>query len=153
MKEITEHDVLEAFKNYKMEYPENNYTDPHYEKDWRKLTCSYHVVYENDVPYPLKRIYQYAAKYKLTGNFTTDEADKKVGKYFRIGTAVPAEYFKETLREERAKLVAPIGTDVEKANSDIIVGILKILNNQNKLLLKINSNTEELINLVEKLGK
>jgi hypothetical protein len=153
MKEITEYDVLEAFKNYKREYPENSYTDPHYEKDWRKLTCSYHVVYENDIPYPLKRIYQYAAKYKLAGHFTTDEADKKVGKYFRIGTAVPAEYFKEILREERSKLLAPIGTDVEKANSDIIVGILKILNNQNKLLLKINSNTEELINLVEKLGK
>jgi hypothetical protein len=47
---------------------------------------------------------------------------------------VPAEYFKEVLNEEKAKLVTPINTDVEK--EDFIMRFLEILNNQNKLLLK-----------------
>ena len=45
---------------------------------------------------------------------TTEEADRAVGKFIRIGTEVPAEYFKEVLNEEKAKLVTPINTDVEK---------------------------------------
>jgi hypothetical protein len=65
---------------------------------------------------------------------TTEEADRAVGKFIRIGTEVPAEYFKEVLNEEKAKLVTPINTDVEK--EDFIMRFLEILNNQNKLLLK-----------------
>jgi hypothetical protein len=151
VKEITEQDVIEALKNYNKEYPENNFTDPHYNKDWRKLTCEYHVVYEKDEPYPIKKIYQYIAKHKSTVYFTTEEADRAVGKFFRIGTEVPAEYFKEVLNEEKAKLVTPINTDFAK--EDFIMRFLEILNNQNKLLIKINSNIDELIKLVEKIGK
>jgi len=64
---------------------------------------------------------------------------------------VSAEYFKEVLNEEKAKLVTPINTDVAK--EDFIMRFLEILNNQNKLLIKINSNIDELIKLVEKIGK
>jgi hypothetical protein len=153
MKEITEHDVIEALNNYKKEYPENNFTDPHYNKDWRKLTCEYHVVYEKDEPYPIKKIYQYIAKHKSTVYFTTEEADRAVGKFFRIGTVVPAEYFKEILREERAKLVTPINTDINKKDSEIIIRFQKVLNDLKELSNKISSDIDELNELVEKIGK
>jgi hypothetical protein len=153
VKEITEQDVIEALNNYKKEYPENNFTDPHYEKDWRKLTCSYDVVYEKDEPYPIKKIYQYISKYKTTEYFTTEEAERKIHKYFRIGTIKPAEYFKDVLNEEKAKLVTPINTDVEKENSETIVKFQKVLNDLKELSNKINSNIDELNELVNKIGK
>jgi len=63
---------------------------------------------------------------------------------------VPAEHFKEVLLKERPKLATPISTDVEKEDSEIII---EILNNQNELLIKLNSKIDELIKLVEKNGE
>ena len=65
----------------------------------------------------------------------------------------PAEYFKEVLNEEKAKLVTPINTDVEKENSETIVKFQKVLNDLKELSNKINSNIDELNELVNKIGK
>ena len=154
MQEITKQDVIEAIQRYKKEYPKNDYTDPRYKKDWRKVEFPYHVVWDNDVPYPVKKIYQYTAKSIpksiSTASFTIDEANVELGKFYEIKTIVPAEHFKEVLLKERPKLATPISTDVEKEDSEIII---EILNNQNELLIKLNSKIDELIKLVEKNGE
>jgi hypothetical protein len=153
MKEITKQDVIEAIQRYKKEYPKNDYTDPRYKTDWRKVKFPYHVVWENDVPYPVKKIYQYTAKSSSTASFTIDEANVELGKFYEIKTIVPAEHFKEVLLKEMPKLVAPISTNDDESDSEITRGFLEILHDLKNLSDKMNSNIDELIKLVDKNGE
>jgi hypothetical protein len=157
MKEITKQDVIEAIQRYKKEYPKNDYTDPRYKKDWRKVEFPYHVVWENDVPYPVKKIYQYTAKSIpksiSTASFTIDEANVELGKFYEIKTIVPAEHFKEVLLKEIPKLVTPISINDDESDSEITRGFLEILHDLKNLSDKMNSNIDELIKLVDKNGE
>ena len=157
MEEITRQDVIEAIKRYNKEYPKNDYTDPRYKKDWRKVKFPYHVVWENDVPYPVKKIYQYTAKSITksisTASFTIDEANVELGKFYEIKTIVPAEHFKEVLVKEIPKLVTPISTNDDESDSEITRGFLEILHDLKNLSDKMNSNIDELIKLVDKNGE
>jgi len=157
MQEITKQDVIEAIQRYKKEYPKNDYTDPRYKKDWRKVEFPYHVVWENDVPYPVKKIYQYTAKSIpksiSTASFTIDEANVELSKFYEIKTIVPAEHFKEVLLKEIPKLVTPISINDDESDSEITRGFLEILHDLKNLSDKMNSNIAELIKLVDKNGE